>query len=178
MHNLLQIFIKNRLTVSFAGILFFIFGMFPGLMAYNWFLRPGGAQDDFSPGMLAVLLIYLFLLILWYLWSYYLKKQLLKKEAISSDDFIEDFESGYEVLVDANTLGLGKKIGYEKIKIFFACSAIAMSLITLLVLLIVMVNFEFLVLLTDKNILVPACVFIYIFTILVGYKPVKKKMKI
>ncbi len=147
-------------------------------MAYNWLLRPGGPQDTFSPEMLMVVSIYLSLLILWHFGSYFYKEKLVKSDAISSNDFIEEFENGYEVLVDANTLGLGKEIGYEKFKIVFACSAIAMSLITMLLILIVIVNFDFLVYLAEENILVPACIFIYILTILVGYKPVKSKMRI
>jgi len=179
MDNPLHILVKNRVTVSSVCLLLFIFVIIPSIMAFNLLITPDGPKGDFTPGNLVIIITYLSLLIVWHLGSYYLKKNLLKKRIVTSSDFIDDYEGGFEVLVDANTFGLGKKyFGYEKLKVLFACNAIALGTIMILLTLISLGKFELLTYLAEKNLLIPVGIIIYFFTILASYKTVKRKIKI
>ena len=177
MSNLLHALINNRVTVSFALLIILIFVIIPGAMILDWRTNPNSQGAALSISTIIIIISFSLITIGWHIGSSFLKKDLIEKAQIKDDDFINQYKGGFEAFADLNTLGFAKYIGYKRLKILFACIALALGFIILLISLVAFINFEFLISMSEKDLIVPIFLPCYLLAAILSYPIVRKKLK-
>ena len=149
----------------------------PGAMILDWKFNPNSQGVNLSAATIIIIISFSLITIGWHIGSSFLKEALIKKTKIKDDDFVDQYKGGFEAFADLNTLGLAKYIGYKRLKILFACIAVALGFIILLISLVAFINFELLILMSEKDLIVPIFLPCYILIAILSYPIMRKKLK-
>jgi len=155
----------------------YIIIIIPAASFFDWKTNPNHNSAEFSTPTLVFLLSYGIFILIWHIGSSYLKEKLVKQSKIKDDDFINEYEDGYEVIADIDTFGLAKNIGYRKVKIFFACHAVAIVVFILLCVFVAFVKIELFNSILNSAFLLPVALLIYVLVIAVSWSKIDQKLK-
>jgi len=169
--------LNNRVTVSFTLLILLIFLVIPGAILLDWKINPNSQGGIFSIPSIIIIFSFSLITICWHIGSSFIKEELIKKSKITDNDFIDHYKGAFETAADLNTFGLAKYIGYARLKTLFACNAVGIIFIISLLTLVAFINFELLILMSEKKLIIPIFLASYLLAAILSYPIMRKKLK-
>ncbi|MEN8141667.1 MAG: hypothetical protein ABFR97_10640 [Thermodesulfobacteriota bacterium] len=128
--------LENRISVSMV-MLILVFVVFPPLMLFSNILGIDKKIENYDNILLIILSTYVIILLCWHIGSAIFQSKLNLKPAKG-----EIYDNGFEIIASINTFGLGKYIGYDRLKNIFASFIMSLATFIAIAVILSFINFD------------------------------------